>query len=66
MLAYVDGVLVPQPVNINSVNALLGLALRNESEMDRWLASVQAPHLLYITSYRIILYHIISHCIIDG
>jgi len=41
VLARVDGRLVPVPVNINTVNALLNLTIKSEAEMDAWLASVQ-------------------------
>lgn len=46
VLARVDGQLVPIPVNITTVNTLLGLNIRNEAEMTEWLRSVQVanPH----------------------
>lgn len=44
VLAFVDGKLVPIPVNITTVNTLLGLHIQNEEEMKKWLASVQIPH----------------------
>jgi UDP-galactopyranose mutase len=43
VLAKVDGKLVPIPVNITTVNALLGTSIRNEAEMKRWLAENQSP-----------------------
>ncbi len=39
--AFVDGKLVPVPVNITTVNELMGLNIRDEAEMKAWLASVQ-------------------------
>jgi UDP-galactopyranose mutase len=42
VLAKVDGKLVPVPVNITTVNLLLGLNIKNENEMRQWLNSVQA------------------------
>ena len=41
VLADVSGVLVPVPVNINTVNGLLGTTLKNSDEMDRWLNEEQ-------------------------
>lgn len=41
VLARVDGRLVPVPVNINTVNALLNLTIKSEAEMDAWLSRVQ-------------------------
>lgn len=43
VLAKVDGRLVPVPVNINSVNALLNLTIKHEAEMDEWLRRTQQP-----------------------
>ena len=43
VLGRVDGRLVPIPVNINTVNALLDLGVTGTAEMDAWLASVQVP-----------------------
>jgi UDP-galactopyranose mutase len=37
VLAKVDGKLVPVPVNITTVNTLLGLNIRNQEEMEEWL-----------------------------
>lgn len=41
VLSRVDGKLVPIPVNITTVNALFGLDIKNEQEMQAWLDSVQ-------------------------
>ncbi|MFN8297684.1 MAG: UDP-galactopyranose mutase [Chitinophagales bacterium] len=38
VLAMVDGELVPVPVNITTVNKLLGTNINNEEEMKKWLA----------------------------
>lgn len=40
---WVDGKLVPIPVNIITVNRLFNLALKNEDEMKEWLSEVQIP-----------------------
>lgn len=37
VLARVDGKLVPVPVNITTVNKLLGTSIKNEEEMREWL-----------------------------
>lgn len=37
VLARVDGTLVPVPVNITTVNKLLGLSIKNQKEMRAWL-----------------------------
>jgi len=37
VLSYVEGVLVPIPVNITTVNTLLGLSIKSEKEMQQWL-----------------------------
>jgi UDP-galactopyranose mutase len=37
-LSYVDGELVPVPVNIETVNKLLGLNIKNSQEMKKWLS----------------------------
>ncbi len=37
VLSYVDNILVPVPVNITTVNKLLGLSIQNENEMQQWL-----------------------------
>lgn len=41
VLAKVDGKLVPVPVNITTVNKLLGENIKNEAEMDAWLEKNQ-------------------------
>lgn len=41
VLAKVDGKLVPVPVNITTVNELLGEHIHNEDEMKKWLAANQ-------------------------
>lgn len=43
VLADVSGVLVPVPVNINTVNGLFGSALKSSEEMDTWLEAEQVP-----------------------
>jgi len=43
VVGLVDGQLVPIPVNINTVNRLLGTSIQSEDEMKAWLASVQIP-----------------------
>jgi len=35
--------LLPIPPNINTVNSLFGTSIRNETEMDAWLKTVQEP-----------------------
>lgn len=44
VLASVDNKLVPVPVNITTVNALLGLSIKNEKEMDEWLDKNQVKN----------------------
>mgnify|MGYP000020472917 CR=1 FL=1 len=39
--ALVDGLLVPIPVNITTVNQLFKLNIKNEEEMKKWLSKVQ-------------------------
>lgn len=39
VLSYVDGKLVPVPVNITTVNTLFNLKIRSEHEMVEWLSS---------------------------
>lgn len=39
VLSSVDGMLVPVPVNIITVNLLFGLNIQTEQEMQQWLAS---------------------------
>ena len=41
VLAKVDGKLVPVPINIATVNMLLGTNIKTESEMDEWLEKNQ-------------------------
>jgi len=41
VLGKVDGKLVPIPVNITTVNALIGTNIKNEEEMDAWLSENQ-------------------------
>ncbi len=43
VLTHVDGKLVPVPVNITTVNALLGLHIQNEPEMKAWLKTQVVP-----------------------
>lgn len=42
--AYVDGKFVPVPVNIETVNGLLGTGMRTEEEMKQWLRENTVPH----------------------
>jgi len=44
VLAKVDGHLVPVPVNINTVNKLLGLKIKSEKEMRVWLEQNQVKN----------------------
>lgn len=37
VLSYVDGKLVPVPVNMDTVNTLFGITIRTEEEMKKWL-----------------------------
>lgn len=37
VLSFVDGKLVPVPVNIDTVNALFGTIIKTEQEMEKWL-----------------------------
>jgi UDP-galactopyranose mutase len=41
VLAYVDNKYVPVPVNITTVNELLGTDIKNEKEMKKWLSEHQ-------------------------
>ncbi len=43
VLTHVDGKLVPVPVNITTVNALLDLSIKNEDEMKAWLKTQVVP-----------------------
>jgi UDP-galactopyranose mutase len=47
VLSSVNGKLVPIPINITTVNKLLGLNIKNETEMLRWLKN-NRPHKLHI------------------
>lgn len=44
VLAKVDGKLVPVPVNITTVNMLMGTDIKNEKEMDEWLETNQVKN----------------------
>jgi UDP-galactopyranose mutase len=44
VIALVNNTYVPVPVNIDTVNALFGLKIRNETEMDIWLAKEQVHY----------------------
>jgi len=44
VLGKVDGKLVPIPVNITTVNTLLGENIKNEAEMDEWLEANQVKN----------------------
>ncbi len=41
--AFVNGKIVPIPVNIETVNSLLGEKISNQAEMDKWLLEHQIP-----------------------
>jgi UDP-galactopyranose mutase len=41
VVAFIDGKHVPVPVNIDTVNALFGLKIKDSKEMDKWLKSEQ-------------------------
>jgi UDP-galactopyranose mutase len=43
VLAKVEGILVPIPVNITTVNKLFGLKISSEEEMKHWLKSNATP-----------------------
>ncbi len=43
VLAAIDGKHVPVPVNIDTVNSLLGTHIQSSEEMDEWLKSEQVP-----------------------
>lgn len=43
VLSYVDGKLVPVPVNITTVNILFGLHIQSEDEMKAWLKKNTMP-----------------------
>jgi len=40
---WIQGKLLPIPVNIKTVNGLFGTSIKNEQEMDEWLETVQVP-----------------------
>ena len=44
VLTLVNGKHVPVPVNIDTVNALFGLDIRSEAEMDKWLREEQVAY----------------------
>ncbi len=44
VLAKVDGQLVPVPVNITTVNTLLGTQITSQAEMKAWLSENQVPN----------------------
>jgi UDP-galactopyranose mutase len=44
VLGSVDGRLINIPVNINTVNAICGTSIKNEDEMNKWLATVQVKY----------------------
>ena len=44
VLAYVDGKLVPIPVNITTVNILFNLNIQSQREMQKWLDLVQVKN----------------------
>lgn len=41
VVSYIDGKIVPMPVNITTVNQLCGTSLQTTEEMNEWLKSVQ-------------------------
>lgn len=41
VLAYINGMHVPVPVNIDTVNALFNMTISSEAEMDKWLKQEQ-------------------------
>lgn len=43
VIGWLDGKLLPIPVNINTVNGLFDTSITNPEEMDKWLKSVQVP-----------------------
>lgn len=43
VLSFVDGILVPVPVNITTVNKLFNLDIKNKEEMKRWLRKQIIP-----------------------
>lgn len=43
VVGWLDGKLLPIPVNINTVNGLFDMSIQSPEEMDEWLKSVQIP-----------------------
>jgi len=43
VVGWLDGKLLPIPVNINTVNGLFDSSIMDSREMDEWLKSVQVP-----------------------
>ena len=41
VLAFLDGLYVPVPVNMNTINQLFNQSLSSQTEMDTWLAGAQ-------------------------
>jgi UDP-galactopyranose mutase len=41
VVSYIDGKIVPMPVNITTVNQLCGTSIQTTDEMNEWLKSVQ-------------------------
>jgi UDP-galactopyranose mutase len=44
VIGWVEGKHVPIPVNIDTVNSLFGLSIKNPQEMDKWLAEEQVKY----------------------
>jgi UDP-galactopyranose mutase len=44
VLGKVDNKLIPIPVNINSINSLFNINIKNENEMNEWLNNVQIKY----------------------
>jgi len=44
VLSNIDGILVPVPVNINTVNSLCNANIKDTNEMDYWLANTQIQY----------------------
>lgn len=49
VISNVNGVLVPVPINITTVNTLLGLDINSPEEMRSWIES-QVPHISKVTN----------------
>lgn len=43
VVGWLDGKLLPIPVNINTINGLFDTSITDSVEMDKWLKSVQIP-----------------------